>query len=388
MIFKDEAAKVLTDNILQFWQDYMVDDENGGFYGRMDGQGVLHTQADKGIILNTRILWTFAASYRLTGKGDYRKLADRAYQYLMHFFFDTDHGGFYWMLDYEGHPVQQKKQVYAQAFAIYAMAEYYRINPKKETLHTIKDLYGLLEMHSLDDEKNGYLEAFDQYWLPLEDVRLSDKDKNAEKTMNTHLHVLEAYTNLYRIWPDDRLVESLRNLIYLMSNQFLSSQHHFHLFFTNDWKRLSDEVSFGHDIEGSWLLCEAAEVIGDRLLIDEVRRVALKMVDAALEGLDTDGGLMNEANPDGIVDTDKHWWPQAEALVGLTNAWQISSNPRYRYTLDQVWSFIKSNLIDPKGEWYWKISRDREVSTSEDKAGPWKCPYHNGRAMIELVNRL
>lgn len=385
--FVHECQKILSENILSYWTRNMFD-PYGGFFGRIDGRGKLHEQADKGVILNTRILWTYSAAYQQTGNPKHKMMADRAYEYIARHFIDSKNGGVFWMVDYQGKLVSDKKQIYAQAFAIYAFAEYHKINEYKRGKDYAIALFELIEKHSFDSERNGYLEALDEQWLPLEDVRLSEKDLNAAKTMNTHLHLLEAYTNLYRIWPDSMLKSQLINLIELMTSAFLSDQGHFKLFFDNNWKPQSEEISFGHDIEGSWLLTEAAEVVGDETLRAKTEELALKMVDASLGGLDSDGGLMNEADPKGLTDTDKHWWPQAEALVGLVNAWQISSNEAYLQTMSKVWAFIRSHLIDKDGEWHWKVTRDGLNDMKEDKAGPWKCPYHNGRAMIELITRL
>lgn len=389
MVTKIEALKVLNENILKFWQSDMVDAIYGGFHGRIDGHGVLYPKAEKGVILNTRILWTFSAAYPITGNPRHKLMADRAYEYLVKYFVDVHYGGVYWMLDHIGQVVNDKKQIYAQAFAIYALAEYHKINPYRRALDHAVRLYEKIEERSFDPIQNGYFEAFDREWKPLADVRLSEKDMQATKTMNTHLHILEAYTNLLSVWPNLGLKKQLRNLIELMSDQFLYENGHFKLFFDDDWNLLSDEYSFGHDIEGAWLLCEAAEMVNDLEITEDTNEKALLMTKAALEGLDEDGGLMYEATDHGLKDTDKHWWPQAEALVGLMNAYEITGDKAYLEAVDRVWRFTRTKLIDMKaGEWHWKVSRSGELSREEDKAGPWKCPYHNGRAMLELYRRL
>ncbi len=375
--------------ILQFWSDKMVDNERGGFYGQITGDNHLVPEADKGLILNARILWTFSAAYGYTGISLYKELADRAFHYLTEHFVDQENGGVYWMLDFKGNPIEKKKQIYAQAFAIYGLAEYVKVSQSKKALDLAIALFELIESHAFDTEENGYLEAKSQQWQPLEDVRLSDKDLNAEKTMNTHLHILEAYSTLLTIWDNNHLRNQLQNLISLLTNQFLSENHHFNLFFDSHWNLLSTNVSFGHDIEGSWLICEAAKVLGHEHQYQGLSKLALQMVDAALEGMDIDGGLMNEGDATSIHDTDKHWWPQAEALVGLVNAWQITNDEQYLNWMLATWEFTKSNLLDNEhGEWHWKVSRDGTNDFQEDKAGPWKCPYHNGRAMLEIMNRL
>jgi cellobiose epimerase len=388
MISPDEFISHLKTNILSFWTDRMVDGDQGGFYGQIDDELVIHKDANKGVILNTRILWTFSAAYLETSEPQYRSIADRAYQYISDHFFDQENGGVYWTLNCNCKPVNTKKQVYAQAFAIYALSEYHKIDSSSQALAQAKKLFELIERHSFDHEKNGYLEALKRDWTPIDDVRLSDKDMNATKTMNTHLHVLEAYTNLYRIWPDAELKDRLTNLVKLLSGPFHDGNGHFNLFFDTNWKLLSDDISFGHDIEGSWLLYEAAEVIGDEKLLEQTKNIALLMAEATLAGLDADGGLMYEANPEGLKDTDKHWWPQAEALVGFMNAWELSGDDNYLILVAKNWQFILKNMLHPDGEWHWRVSREGKVITGEDMAGPWKCPYHNGRAMIELSQRL
>lgn len=366
----------------------MVDEENGGFYGRIDGNNVLHPDADKGIILNARILWTFSAAYQQVKKPEYLNTAARAFEYITSHFLDAENDGVYWMVNAKGEVKDSKKQVYAQAFSIYALAEFYKVSKDEKVLELAISLYRVTEKYSFDRERNGYLEAFDKNWNLLSDLRLSDKDANEAKTMNTHLHVLEAYTNLYRVWKNEGLKNQLENLIGLFQEKFIDKSGHFHLFFDEEWNLKSKTYSYGHDIEGGWLLLEAAEVCENEELIASCKKDAIALTNGALEGMDEDGGLMNEGDLHGVEDTDKHWWPQAEALVGLVNAFEISGVEIYLRHAEKNWEFIENNLIDTDGEWHWMVNREGTVNQNEDKAGPWKCPYHNGRAMLELMGRL
>ena len=367
----------------------MIDNVNGGFYGRINGLNNLIPDAEKGIILNSRILWSFSAAFNHYKYPSFFDLAERTFEYMIKHFLDHQRGGVYWMLDYKGKPTESKKQIYAQAFAIYGLVEFYKASNSKLALDHAIDLYQLIEKHSFDKKLNGYIEALDTDWKPLADVRLSEKDLNAEKTMNTHLHILEAYTHLYRYWNDKTLHTQLKNLILLMMDKFISDKNNFLLFFDKQWNLLSDEISYGHDIEGSWLLYEAAEVLGDKEIISRARKVAIDMVDAAIDGMDYDGGMMNEGRGESVIDTDKHWWPQAEALVGFVNAWQLTGKDKYIMYAERVWGFILTKMVDHEnGEWFWKVSREGEVDPVEDKAGPWKCPYHNSRALLEIMHRL
>ncbi|UII19262.1 AGE family epimerase/isomerase [Fulvivirga ligni] len=375
---------------LLFWIRRMQDPVNNGFYGRIDGCNKLHPQADKAVILNTRILWTFSHIANFYPDHGYQEMAERAYSYLLQHFDDVDNGGVFWMVDQKGKPVNKRKQIYAQTFAIYAFSEYYALTRDEESLKKAIDIFQLIEKHSFDQDQNGYLEAFTESWEEIDDLRLSEKDANEKKTMNTHLHVLEAYTNLYRVWPNEILKKQLNNLTELFLAQFVQDNAHFGLFFNENWQLKSSEISYGHDIEGSWLLCEAAEVLDYNNLIEKCRANALSMVEAVLvKGVDHDGAILNEADEHGITDSDKHWWPQAEALVGFMNAFQINREQKYINALVANWTFIKKHLLDyENGEWHWKVDKSGKIQLDEDKAGPWKCPYHNSRAMMELIRRI
>lgn len=390
---RDDAFRELTGNILPYWMNTMTDEIHGGFYGRRNGYDELVEHSDKGVILNTRILWTFSHACRMLAdhpaNHSYRSAATRAFRYICDHFIDTENGGLYWMVNFRGEPVYTKKQIYAQAFGIYAFAEYFRATGDKTALNEAITLYKLIEEHSYDRAKGGYLEAFDRDWALLDDLRLSDKDANERKTMNTHLHVLEAYTTLYACWKNAQLAQQLEKLILIFLEKITNRNNHLDLFFDDDWNVKSSVISFGHDIEASWLLQEAAEVLGNPTLISRSKDMALKLVQAVnQEGLNPQGALINEIHADGSKDTDLHWWPQAEALVGYINAWQITHDQHYLINAQSVWRFIKQYLIDSQGEWHWRVTEKNTVVRTEDKAGPWKCPYHNGRACMEVLKRL
>jgi cellobiose epimerase len=380
----------LQDNILPFWMNKMVDKENGGFYGRIDGNSIVHPHASKGLILNSRILWSFSAMCKFHPKSEYQEMAYRSYGYLKKHFLDSIYGGMYWQVDYAGKPVDIKKQIYAQAFAIYGLSEYYQAFSIPKALELAIYLFEKIEKYSFDSQNNGYFEAFSQDWQLLDDMRLSDRDANEIKSMNTHLHILEAYTNLYKIWPDILLKRQLINLIQIFLEKIINPEtYHFHLFFDEVWTVKSNTISFGHDVEGSWLLQKAAETIGDQELLRSIRKIVLKMVDVTLkEGFAGDGSIYYEKH-DNQVDTDRHWWPQAEALVALINAWQITNDEKYLKKALKTWQFIRKKMVDHQnGEWFYKVNKRGKVDKEEDKAGFWKCPYHNTRACIEVINRL
>lgn len=377
--------------ILAYWVNFTVDETHGGFYGRITEDNVTDLKADKGGVLNARILWSFAAAYRLQPERSYQMMADRAFTYIKDHLVDAQYGGVYWSVDYQGIPVETKKQVYALAFTIYGLSEYDLAFGKQEAKTMAIKLYNDLIDHSYDQLNGGYFEAFTQEWAEVSDLRLSDKDANEKKTMNTHLHVLEAFTTLYKIWQDDGLKERIAELLYLFDTYFIDSvTGHMTLFFDENWNKKSDTISYGHDIEASWLLLEAAEAIDDVYWIQKMKETAVKMATAALEGLAGDGALGYEYEPGTAhFNIEKHWWVQAEAVVGFINAWQQNDNPLFLVTAATCWDFIKDQLLDAQyGEWYWGRNESGAIMQNQDKAGLWKCPYHNSRACMEVVRRL
>lgn len=397
MISKSEARVLLETNILSFWQEQMVDYRQGGFYGRIDGYNVLHPDAEKGAVLNARILWTFAAAARVLNNTPYRILAARAYDYLMQWFMDREQGGVYWSLNADATPLDTKKQTYAIAFAIYGLAEYVRLTNNQEALNAAIRLFEDLEAHAYkwDNEKmskckNGYVEALTRDWQPIADMRLSEKDENGVFTMNTHLHVLEAYTNLYRVLKNvqrddvqgtkERITKQLRTLIDIFANRiFDPATGHLMLFFDEKWQPSNTHTSPGHDIEAAWLLHEALEVLGDEELLNQTLPVIHSLAQAAEEN------IMDE----------KEWWCYAEAVVGYIDQWKlyqeekpIESNINLELA-ETAFHYIQTHLMDSEnGEWFWAILPDGTPDRTHDKAGFWKCPYHNSRMCIEIIERL
>lgn len=387
-----EVAQELTSNILPFWINRMTDPA-GGFYGRRDGNGNLVAGAEKGLILNARILWTFSQAYRILGKPEYLEAATRAKDYIADHFVDREFGGAYWSVDSEGQPLDTKKQFYAIAFAVYGLAEYYRA-AGGDALDLAISLYRSIEEHSFDSELNGYIEACTRDWGKIEDMRLSDKDENFAKTMNTHLHILEAYTGLYRVWKDDGLHSQLANLIRIFLDKIIQPDGHLGLFFDENWNLHGAMQSFGHDIETSWLLVEAAEVLCesgdpmDRLLYLECLGASRDLAAAATEGLTSDGMTYEYDPASGYRKDDRDWWVQAEAVVGYLNRWQLAGDPADLEHSFEEWDYIKRAIIAPDGEWYWGRRPDASVNLTDDRAGFWKCPYHNGRMCMEIIARI
>ncbi len=374
-------------NVLDFWMKHTIDEQSGGFYGRLANDNTPDRFALKGAVLNARILWTFSASYTALRKPEYLETARRAYDYINEYLVDKEFGGVLWCVDYSGQPVETQKQVYAIAFTLYAFAEYYRASGLEEAKEKAVGLYTLIQLYGYDCIYGGYEEAFTRDWKPP----LPPETKtDVKKSMNTHLHILEAYATLYSIWPDAGLKGHLRDLLLVFHDKIADRETgHLHLYFDEQWNPQGNSISYGHDIEASWLLQQAAEILGDEVLIEKFKALSLRMADAAAEGLDADGGLWQEFDGEGQkISAEKKWWPQAEAIVGFVNAYQNSHDEKYLRLAENTWEFIRAHIIDREhGEWCWGIGADKQ-KLEQDKVGLWKCPYHNSRACLEVIRRL
>nr|WP_221433439.1 AGE family epimerase/isomerase [Flavobacterium notoginsengisoli] len=378
------------ESILNYWSERTLDNQNGGFVGQIDFNDHQIANAEKGSVLNARILWTFSASYSTTKNENHKKLAKRAFEYLAENFYDTQFGGLFWSINEDKTPKDTKNQIYALAFAIYGLSEYYAISKDEKALEIAKNLYSKIQEHSYDKVNKGYLEAFTRDWQPIEDLRLSEKDANEKKTMNTHLHIIEGYVNLYKVWKDENLLKDIIELLETIEKHFINPETgHLHLFFDENWVEKPDVISYGHDIEAAWLLQQCAEISGNETLIANYKKYAIQIAEATKEGLDTDGGLWYEFDPEkNELIPEKHWWPQAEALIGFYNAYQLTGKEEYLDIVYKIWKFTKKYIIDQKnGEWHWGIFSDYSLM-KKDKAGFWKCPYHNSRACLELITRI
>jgi len=382
--------KLELQSILSYWMDKTVDKKNGGFVGQIDYNNDTIGDAEKGSVLNARLLWTFSAAYKISGNNNHLNTAKRAFEYISEHFYDTKFGGIFWSLHADGTPKDTKNQIYALAFVIYGLSEYYSVSKDEKALQLAISLYSKIQQYSYDAEKGGYLEAFTRDWQPIEDLRLSKKDANEKKTMNTHLHIVEGFANLYKVWKDESLRKVIVELLETIEKYFINTETgHLRLFFDENWVEKKDVISYGHDIEAAWLLLQCAEIVADENLIERYKKYAIEMAEATKEGIDTDGGLWYEYDPEtDELMSEKHWWPQAELIIGYFTAWQLSGKQEYLDIVFKNWEFTQKYIIDKEnGEWFWGVNSDYS-KIEKDKAGFWKCPYHNSRACIELINRI
>jgi cellobiose epimerase len=387
--FKTELQEELM-QVLDYWMKYTVDEKQGGFYGSVNNRNEPDTTAAKGIVMVSRICWSFSAAYGFNKQRSYFSTAERAFNFIVDHFIDREFGGVYWSVDATGNMLEGKKQIYGLAFCIYGLTEFYKISRNPTALNIAIDLYHFIEEKSFDKVNNGYAEAFGRDWQEMADLRLSEKDNNDRKTANTHLHIVEAYANLYTVWPNEKLKERIANLLHLFQQHFINkNHHHLNLFFDDSWNLRSTLQSYGHDIEAAWLLQQCAEVIKDPVLIAQFKSLAVPVTNAATEGLDKDGGLWYEYEPaNKFLIEEKHSWPQAEAMIGFFNAGQLTGGQHYFNQSIQSWEFIKRYIKDQSnGEWLWGVHKDY-LPMQKEKAGFWKCPYHSSRALLEVMNRI
>jgi len=386
---KSELSAEL-DSILKYWSKHTIDNQNGGFVGQIDFNDHIIANTEKGSVLNARILWTFSSSYKVTQNESHKTIAKRAFEFLSDYFYDPKFGGLFWSINADKTPKDTKNQIYALAFAIYGLSEYYVISKDEKALEIAVNLYQKIQEHSYDALNKGYFEAFTRDWQPIEDLRLSEKDANEKKTMNTHLHIVEAYANLFKVWKNKKLQSDIIELLQTIEKHFVNTETgHLRLFFNENWIEKPDVISYGHDIEAAWLLLQCAEISEDETLIANYKKHAIHIAEVTQEGLDSDGGLWYEfdAEKNELI-AEKHWWVQAEALIGFYNAYQLTNDEKFLNIVYKNWKFIKKYILDKQnGEWFWGVNRDYSL-IEKDKAGFWKCPYHNGRACLELMYRI
>jgi mannobiose 2-epimerase len=378
--------------IADWWASHTIDQQQGGFYGEVGADNLPVSGASKGIILNARILWFFSETAQQINNPVYRDCAERAYAYLIAHFFDEKHGGVYWELDAAGVPINTKKQVYAQAFTIYALCAYFQLTGDAQALARALECFQLVEQHAIDSVNQGYLEAFTRDWGVIDDLRLSEKDLNYPKSQNTHLHILEAYTTLYQAHPAPDVQAALKYNIEMFDRYMIDrSTHHLRMFMDVQWNDFSPGYTYGHDIEASWLIAKALESLGDDTYTRELTPTLLRIAEVTLqEGVGELGQVLDSYDfASATVNNDTVWWVQAEALVGFLYAYSVSGEQKYMAAAEAVWTFIKKYQIDSDaGEWLWLSRLHAPSATPHYKVGFWKCPYHNGRAMMEAMRYL
>lgn len=385
---REEFASHLTENIIPFWNK-MIDRQEGGFYGRCDSKGQIDYTADKGVILMNRILWFYSNAYILTGREELLEIARHQYGYVEECCYDHDFGGVYWSTTYDGKPADTTKHTYNQAFAIYALSTYYMASGDENSLNLAYEVFDDIEEHCCDDD--GYLEAFDRHFVPVGNDKLSENGVEAGRTMNTLLHILEAYTVLYKADKDVRVRKRLDTILTIFEEKIYNPDKQYNeVFFDMDYNTLIDLQSYGHDIECSWLLDRALDVLGADEKYSHMYKLTLDEADKAYgDAFDQEYGCFYNEREGGKVDKKRVWWVQAESIIGLYNAYKKSNDEKYLNASEAVWNYVKNNIISEEtGEWWEDIRDDNSVDTTQEMAHPWKGPYHNGRMCMEMMVRM
>jgi mannobiose 2-epimerase len=378
----------LQGNILPFWMQHTLDHENGGFYGAVTNDLHIRNQVERSAVLCSRILWTFSTAARLYGEESYLRTARWAFDYLSERFWDGQYEGIYWSLDRHSRPVNDRKHTYAQAFSIYGLSAYYRATGEPKSLALAQRLFELIDTHTFDPVDGGNIECRARDWSALADMRLSRKEIDSTKSMNTLLHLIEAYASLAQVWPDESLSGKLGGLVRVFLDQVIDPHSsHQRLFFDNHWNSLSDLISYGHDIETSWLLVEAAEVLDDPALLARVRSTAVAMAQVVYDqALGPDGSILYEVASDGQRVETRHWWAHAEAVVGFSKAYLLSGQVHFARAAGQVWDYIQAHFIDRQnGDWFKLLNPQGIPYLRHYKVGPWECPYHHARMCYEMI---
>ncbi len=378
----EEMRAHLEHKILPFWMG-LKDEENGGFYGYMDQNLILNRVADKGCILNSRILWTFSTAARLLDGEKYVPFAKQAYRFQERFL-DPNNGGVYWSVTYDGKPADTTKHTYCQAFAIYGLAAYYRLTGEQEALDRAMDLFRVIEGRCRDE--GGYLEALKADFSPESNEKLSENGVMASRTMNTLLHVIEAYAELYRVHPDGQvMVACVEGLNQVLDKIYNPEKRRMEVFFDAEFRSLLDMQSYGHDIEGSWLIWDAVETFIRPDGREWWKKMCLDLLESATERAFSDHGLDYEI-VNGEVNRNRDWWPQAETMLGFEFGWRMTKDPVWLERLKTQWDYVKRVIVDPRsgGEWYNSVSEDG-TPLQKPMVEEWKCPYHNGRMCMRLI---
>ncbi len=377
----------LTEQILPFWKA-LKDEEYGGFYGKVDYDLNVYRDNEKGGILNSRILWFFSNSYLTLRDSDDLEYARHAYNQLVDKFIDKEYGGVYWSVTYDGTPLDTTKHTYCQAFAIYALSSFYDASKDEGALKLAYELYEMVESKCRDEL--GYLEAFKRNFEPESNEKLSENGVEAGRTMNTLLHMYEAYTELYRVDGNPQVKERLLEMIDIIENKMYNPEvPRQEVFFDKEWNSIIDLHSYGHDIEAAWLIDRGLDVIGDEELTARISVITKALTECIYKKAYTKEGVWNEEER-GVVDKRKIWWVQNESVVGFINGFERDNNKtEYLEAARSIWEFCEKFQIDKRSgsEWFGTLDENNNPLVEEDIAGPWKCPYHNGRMCFEVIRR-
>lgn len=389
-MMKDEVREELVSHIIPFW-NRLRDDEFGGWYGVTDFYGATDKKSEKGVILHSRILWFYSNAYMALGDPALLDNARHAFEFLSEKCYDREYGGVYWMMSFDGSPADDMKHSYCQAFFIYALSSYYRASGDKKALDLAYKTFDIVEKNYADG--TAYKEKLSRdFSRELANDELSENGLMADKTMNTTLHLMEAYTELYIADKSEKVLERLKFQLGLTYDKIYDKAgSKLMVFFDRDMNEIGDVHSYGHDIEATWLIDRACDAVNDERFSEKLRGMNAAIA-ANIAGTAYDrptGSLLNECDK-GVVNRKRIWWVQAESVVGFLNAYQRKRGGEYLEIAERIWDFIRSSIVDKRegGEWFGELFDDGTPNSSHNAADPWKCPYHNGRMCLEVIERV
>lgn len=394
MGYKDLSKDIqnhLYSKIIPFWEG-LKDDEFGGYYGLLDYELNLDKKAVKGCILNSRILWFFSNAAVRMKDETLLPYADHAFEFMKQYCFDKENGGVYWSLNYDGSVYDATKHTYNQAFAVYALSSYYEASGKKEAIKLAFELSDLIENTCKDE--GGYLEAFTADFKPESNEKLSENGVIATRTMNTLLHVFEAYTELYRVTKEAKVADRLNEMLVRFYNDIYNKdRHRLEVFFNDAYESLIDLHSYGHDIEAAWLIDKGLDVLGKAVDGEIKDKIVFMTQDIAQNvfRLAYDGKSLVCENENGVDNQLRIWWVQCEAIIGFYNEYQKdAAKTDYADAAAAIWEYVKEHIVDrrPGSEWLSEVDENAVPATKKPIVEPWKCPYHNGRMCFEMIERI
>jgi mannobiose 2-epimerase len=388
-VLAERMMRELCDDLIPFWLA-LYDPQHGGHYGHVDLAGTINRTAPKTAIVVARLLWFLSTVGYVFGDGRCLEQAARTKAFLLNRVYDRARGGLFWAVTHDGRPADPTKHLYAQAFGIYSLSSHAATAGDAEALGAAKELFVLLESRVRRAE-GGYAEAFDAAWQPIEDRRIAWQGGARTITANSHIHLVEAYTALVRAWPSPGPRAALADLVRFILDRFVTPDGtSLYQALDADLRPLPSAPSFGHDIEASWLLDDAGDALGDAALQQRLRRVAASLATAAASRAQLrDGGFLSSAiRADAASVPPRVWWVQAEAIVGLVNVAQQGGPPGMMTRAEALWGFIERVMIDREnGEWFEAVDGNGRPLPDRPKVGPWKEPYHQARACLEIMRR-
>ena len=376
---KQEFYNHLTGDLIPFWNN-LYDSEYGGFYGSADSDNNINKTSPKSAVLQTRILWFYSSCYKALKDKNLFEYASRQFDFIIKYMIDENDGGIFWDVEYDGKVKDRQKHTYALAFALYSISAYYSVSKNKSAFDAAQRLFNLIERDYKDEY--GYTEVFS----------LDKSVKGSARTMNTLLHIIEAYTEYHAAVNTAESRKALEySLDLVRTKAYNDDLCRIECNFDEFMNPVGDVLSYGHDIEASWIVYRACEILGN----DEILSDLSPKLDKLTQNVISKGFVDNGRNgiyyecKNNIDNTYRSWWVMSEAIVALVHRYNLYKDKQSIYLAENVWDYVKKYFISPHGEWHTQVDEKGEaIKSRSGLCGAWKCPYHNGRMCLELMEML